>query len=74
MKVALVHDHLAQNGGAEKVLKVFADMFKDAPIYTLLYEKNEVDKYLKGRQIEASIIKNCLAESSIINGICILCL
>lgn len=57
MKVALVHDHLAQNGGAEKVLKVFADMFKDAPIYTLLYEKNEVDKYLKGRQIEASIIQ-----------------
>ncbi len=40
MKVALIHDHLAQDGGAEKVLKVLADMFSEAPIYTLLYEKS----------------------------------
>ncbi len=57
MKVALVHDHLAQDGGAEKVLKVFADLFPEAPIYTLLYEKKNVDKYFKGRHIETSIIQ-----------------
>lgn len=57
MKVALIHDHLAQDGGAEKVLKVFADMFPDAPIYTLLYEKKNADKYYKGRKIETSIIQ-----------------
>lgn len=57
MKVALVHDHLAQDGGAEKVLKIFAEMFPDAPIYTLLYEKKNADKYYKGRQIETSIIQ-----------------
>ncbi len=57
MKVALVHDHLAQDGGAEKVLKVFADMFPKAPIYTLLYEPANADKYYKGRQIETSIIQ-----------------
>jgi len=57
LKVALIHDHLAQDGGAEKVLKVFADMFKEAPIYTLLYEKKHVDKYFKDRRIDTSIIQ-----------------
>jgi glycosyltransferase involved in cell wall biosynthesis len=57
MRVALIHDHLAQDGGAEKVLKVFADMFPEAPIYTLLYEKKHADKYFKNRRIETSIIQ-----------------
>lgn len=57
MKVALVHDHLAQDGGAEKVLKVFADMFPEAPIYTLLYEPTNADKYYKNKKIETSIIQ-----------------
>jgi glycosyltransferase involved in cell wall biosynthesis len=57
IKVALIHDHLAQDGGAEKVLKVLADFFPTAPIYTLLYEKKNVDKYFKDRHIETSIIQ-----------------
>ncbi|MFA5754495.1 MAG: glycosyltransferase [Patescibacteria group bacterium] len=57
MKVALIHDHLAQDGGAEKVLRVLAEMFPEAPIYTLLYEKKHTDKYLKGRHIETSVIQ-----------------
>ncbi len=57
MKVALIHDHLAQDGGAEKVLKVFSDMFPEAPIYTLLYEEKNVTKYFKDRRIEPSIIQ-----------------
>ena len=57
MKVALIHDHLAQDGGAEKVLKVFAEMFPEAPIFTLLSEKNNVDKYYKNRKIDTSIIQ-----------------
>ena len=57
MKVALIHDHLAQDGGAEKVLKVLADMFPEAPIYTLLYEKKQVNKYFKNRKIETSVIQ-----------------
>jgi glycosyltransferase involved in cell wall biosynthesis len=57
IKVALIHDHLAQDGGAEKVLKVLADFFPSAPIYTLLYEKSNVDKYFKDRHIETSIIQ-----------------
>lgn len=57
MQVALIHDHLAQDGGAEKVLKVFSDMFPQAPIFTLLYEKKNADKYFKNRKIETSIIQ-----------------
>lgn len=57
MKVALIHDHLAQDGGAEKVLKVFTDMFPDAPIYTLLYEKKNADKYFKDKKINTSVIQ-----------------
>lgn len=57
MKVALIHDHLAQDGGAEKVLQVFAAMFPEAKIYTLLYEKKHVNNYFKGRQIDVSVIQ-----------------
>jgi glycosyltransferase involved in cell wall biosynthesis len=39
MKVAIVHELLVKLGGAERVAKVFADMFPDAPIYTLLYNE-----------------------------------
>lgn len=57
MKIALIHDHLAQDGGAEKVLKVLAEMFPEAPIFTLLYEKKHTDKYYRHRNIETSIIQ-----------------
>ncbi len=57
MKVALIHDHLAQDGGAEKVLKIFAEMFPEAAIYALLADKVKTDKYLKGRRIDTSIIQ-----------------
>ncbi|MBU0637214.1 glycosyltransferase family 4 protein, partial [Patescibacteria group bacterium] len=57
MRVALIHDHLAQDGGAENVLKVLASLFPDAPIYTLLCEKKNIDKYYSQRHIETSIIQ-----------------
>jgi glycosyltransferase involved in cell wall biosynthesis len=57
MKVALIHDHLAQDGGAEKVLKELADIYPEAPIYTLLYEDKLVNKYFKNRNILTSIIQ-----------------
>ncbi len=42
IKVALVHDFLTQYGGAEKVLLSLCEMFPEAPIYTLLYDKKGV--------------------------------
>jgi len=37
MKVALVHDYLAEFGGAERVLLVLSEIWPKAPIYTAFY-------------------------------------
>lgn len=42
MKVTIFHELLVKLGGAERIAKVFADMFPDAPIYTLLYDEKKV--------------------------------
>ena len=57
MKVALIHDHLAQDGGAEKVLAVLSLMFPTAVIYTLLADQKIIDKYYSGRRVDTSIIQ-----------------
>lgn len=41
MRIALVHDYLNQYGGAERVLESFSELFPDAPIYTLFYDKDK---------------------------------
>jgi len=46
MKIALVHDYLKEFGGAERVLRVLADMFPQAPIYTAF----KVDGSLAGKK------------------------
>ncbi len=39
LKVALVHDDLVQWGGAERVLLGISEIFKDAPIYTSVFDE-----------------------------------
>ena len=41
MKVALVHEFLTQLGGAERVLQAFHEMFPEAPIFTLIYDRQK---------------------------------
>lgn len=41
MRVAVLHDYLNQFGGAERVLKVILDVFPEADLYTLLYDKEK---------------------------------
>ncbi|MGI4790321.1 MAG: glycosyltransferase [Janthinobacterium lividum] len=38
MKTALVHDYLAQAGGAERVAAAFHNLFPEAPLYTSVYD------------------------------------
>lgn len=55
MKVALVHDYIKEFGGAERVLRVLADMYPKAPIYTAFRIKNSnCDKAFKDRIIRES--------------------
>ncbi len=58
MKIALVHDHLVQNGGAEKVLRVLQDVFPKAPTYTLLYDPARVDPEFRSRDIRTSFLQH----------------
>lgn len=54
MKVALVHDFLFKLGGAEKVLKVFADLYPEAPVFTLLYNENACGEVFPKERVHAS--------------------
>lgn len=57
MKVALVHDFLAQNGGAEKVLEVLQEMFPDAPTYTLVYDSKRMAGVFDHKDIRTSFLQ-----------------
>jgi glycosyltransferase involved in cell wall biosynthesis len=45
MKIALVHDYLAQDGGAERVLKAFHEVWPDAPIFVLFHDKKKIQDF-----------------------------
>ena len=45
MKIALVHDYLAQDGGAERVLLSLHRMWPEAPIFTLFHQKGSVSGF-----------------------------
>lgn len=57
MKIALVHDHLTQDGGAERVLRVFQEIFPQAPIYTLVFDQKKLGKEFESRKIKTSFIQ-----------------
>ncbi|MDD5083778.1 MAG: glycosyltransferase [Candidatus Moranbacteria bacterium] len=57
-KVALVHDFLVCQGGAEKVLAELSEMFPQAPIYTLLYDKEAMRGMFSDKDIRTSFLQN----------------
>lgn len=57
LKVALVHDFLVQHGGAERVLEALAEMYPEAPIYTLLYDKEKMRGKFSGKEIHTSFLQ-----------------
>ncbi|OIO51857.1 MAG: glycosyl transferase [Parcubacteria group bacterium CG1_02_44_65] len=57
MKVALVHDYLNQYGGAERVLEAFCQIFPEAPIYTLFYDKKKTGHAFDRRRVETSFLQ-----------------
>jgi glycosyltransferase involved in cell wall biosynthesis len=54
MKIALVHDYLLEAGGAERVLRVLANMYPDAPIYTALTKNGTAKALFRDREIVES--------------------
>ena len=42
MKVAIVHDWLTIYGGSESIVRIMHDFYPVAPIYTTVYDKNNM--------------------------------
>jgi glycosyltransferase involved in cell wall biosynthesis len=57
MRVALVHDYLVQYGGAERVLECFCDLFPDAPIFTLVHDKEAMHGIFADKNIKTSFLQ-----------------
>ncbi len=53
-KIAIVHDFLNQQGGAEYVVSVLHEMFPGAPIYTSIYQKGKTWSALENADIRVS--------------------
>lgn len=56
MRLALVHDHLNQIGGAERVLLTLTDVYPQAPIHTLHYDPRAIADFFHDRRIETSFL------------------
>ncbi len=57
MKVAIAHDFLVQNGGAEKVVEEFHSMFPEAPIYTSVYSPEIMPAAMRSWDIRTSFMQ-----------------
>jgi len=55
-KIAIIHDFLTYFGGAERVLVSLHKLYPDAPIYTLLYDKNKMRQYFPEAKIRSSFL------------------
>jgi len=57
MKIALVHDYLVQYGGAEGVLQAFREVFPEAPIYTLIHDRESVHGCFDDARVHTSFLQ-----------------
>ena len=58
MKVVIYHDWLTGFRGGERVLELFCELFPDAPLYTLIHQKNSTTKLIENRKIYTSVLDN----------------
>jgi glycosyltransferase involved in cell wall biosynthesis len=58
MQVAIVHDYLNQSGGAERVVCELAALYRDAPIYTSIYNPDLTWPELKDASIHTSWLQH----------------
>src|SRR3989338_3476178 len=56
MKIALVHDYLVQDGGAEKVLEVLQKTWPEAPTFVLFFNEKKMPAF-KGKDIRTSFLQ-----------------
>ncbi len=57
MKIALIHDYLSQDGGAERVLKAMHEIWPEAPIFVLFHDQKKINYFNKDRIHESFLSK-----------------
>lgn len=57
MKVALIHDYLSQDGGAERVLRALHEIWPEAPIFVLFHDREKIDSFSAAQTIESFIAR-----------------
>lgn len=57
MKVAIIHDWLTIYGGAESIIRILHDMFPDAPIYTTVYDRDNMPDDFRLMDIRPSFLQ-----------------
>lgn len=55
--VALVHDYLVDNGGAERVVEVFQELFPSAPLYTSVYDPPHTLQSFAAKDVRTSFLQ-----------------
>ncbi|MBU6447578.1 glycosyltransferase [Patescibacteria group bacterium] len=53
MRIAIAHDSITQMGGAERVLKALHELYPEAPVFTLVYDR-KLSGYFDGWTIVSS--------------------
>ncbi|MFH1208534.1 MAG: glycosyltransferase [Candidatus Omnitrophota bacterium] len=57
MKIALVHDWLIHMRGGEKVLDALAELYPEATLYTLFFDRKKISPNLSRLRIKASFLQ-----------------
>lgn len=57
MKVAIVHEWLTIYGGSERVTEIFHEIFPEAPIYCLVYDKKTMPDRFRNYDIRTTFVQ-----------------
>lgn len=57
MTAGLVHDHLLEMRGAERTFAAIADLWPEAPIYTLVYDEQTTGGRFADRNVQSSMLQ-----------------
>ena len=58
MKTAIVHDWLSVYGGAESIIRILHDLFPEAPVYTSVYDADNMPDDFREMDIRTSFLQH----------------
>jgi glycosyltransferase involved in cell wall biosynthesis len=61
----LVHDHLLVIRGAERTFAAIADEWRDAALYTLVYDPGTTDGRFAGREVRSAVVEGRVREEGL---------